>query len=144
MINGLAKHEATLVNLTIAGTSYKVADAIRILQSRADAATAVETANANWRSAVKRDHEERAHAKTFVSGLRQALLVAFAGSIDSLADFGLNARKPSIVAPETRVAAAQKDKSTRAARHTMGKKQKVLANFHVQELPKEVLLEAIA
>jgi hypothetical protein len=51
-------------------------------------------------------------------------LVFFAGQVDALSDFGLTGRKTPVVSPETRVAAANKAKATREARHTMGKKQK--------------------
>jgi hypothetical protein len=49
--------------------------------------------------------------------------------VDALATFGLTPRKPRVVSPEARVAAAAKAKATRAARHTMGKKQKKRADF---------------
>ena len=48
----------------------------------------------------------------------------FAGLFDTLADFGLSPRKVAVVSPEARVAAVAKTKATRAARHTMGAKQK--------------------
>jgi hypothetical protein len=52
-------------------------------------------------------------------------LVAFAGSIDTLADFALKARKPRTpLTPEQKAAAVAKAEATRAARHTMGPKQK--------------------
>jgi len=124
MIDGVKKHEQTLPVLTVGGTSYKPADILAVLQARLDAANAALSTRATWQSAVKADHDERAKTKGFVSGLRQALLVAYAGSIDTLADFGLVGRKPRVISPEKKLAAAEKAKATRAARHTMGKKQK--------------------
>ncbi|HEY4012967.1 MAG TPA: hypothetical protein VGM06_06500 [Polyangiaceae bacterium] len=56
--------------------------------------------------------------------LKQALLVAFAGQVDVLADFGLTGRAVRVLTPEERVTMTAKAKATRAARHTMGKKQK--------------------
>jgi hypothetical protein len=56
--------------------------------------------------------------------MRQALLVAFADQVDVLADFGLTGRKTRVVTPEEKVTAAAKARATRAARHTMGKRQK--------------------
>jgi hypothetical protein len=41
---------------------------------------------AAWQSAVQADRDEHAKTKMFVSRLRQALQLAFAGSIDTLAD----------------------------------------------------------
>jgi hypothetical protein len=124
LIAGLTKHQPTLSSLVIGGTSFKTADLNGILQTRIDAATKAVTARATWQAAVKADIEERTKTKTFVSGLRQALQVAFAGSIEALADFGLKPRKARVTTPEQKAAAAAKAKATRIARHTMGPKQK--------------------
>jgi hypothetical protein len=124
LISGLKKHEQTLPLLVIAGQSYKTDDLVTVLQARYDAANAALQTKAVWQNAVKADHDERAKTGEFVSGLRQSLLVAFAGSIDSLADLGLVPRKKPTLTPDQKVAAAQKSRATRAARHTMGKNQK--------------------
>jgi hypothetical protein len=124
MISGLEKHTQDLASLTIAGTTYSTADLQTTLQARLDALTYAQSKKAEWQAAVKADYAERASTKVFQAGLRQALLVAFAGSVDNLADFGLVGRKPANITPQQRVAAALKAKATRAARHTLGKKQK--------------------
>jgi hypothetical protein len=124
MIDGFNKHGQTINTLLVRGTTYKPADIVIILQARLATAKAVDSARSTWQAAVAADRDERAKTKTFVSGIRQALLVAFADSIDVLADFGLSPRKKAVVSPETRAAAAVKAKATREARHTMGKKQK--------------------
>ncbi|MDP9001320.1 MAG: hypothetical protein M3O46_14560, partial [Myxococcota bacterium] len=127
LIDGLKKHEQTLPSLTIAGTSLKTADLIGILQARIDARSAAVSSRASWQTDVKADRDERAKTKTLVSGLRQALQVVFAGSIDGLADFGLKPRKQRVVrTPAQKAAATAKALATRAARHTMGTKQKAL------------------
>ena len=124
LIDGLNKHAATIPSIVIGGASITTKDIVATLQSRIDSAKAAPSTRATWQAAVQADRAERDKTKTFVSGLRQALLVAFAGQVDTLADFGLTARKPRVVTPEQKLAAAAKAKATRAARHTMGKKQK--------------------
>jgi hypothetical protein len=124
LIDGFNKHAQTIPSLLIGGTSLKTADIIGTLQARIAAANAAVSTRATWQTAVKADHDERAKTKTFVSGLRQAIQVAFAGSIDVLADFGLAPRKQRVVTPEEKAAASAKAKATREARHTMGSKQK--------------------
>lgn len=124
LIDGLKKHEATVPSLVIGGTSIKTTDIIGILQARIDARNAAVATKATWQSGVKADYDERSKTKTVVSGVRQALQVAFVGSIDALADFGLKPRKPAVRTPEQKQAAAAKAKATRAARHTMGSQQK--------------------
>jgi hypothetical protein len=124
LIDGLKKHEPTLSSLFIGGALLKTADVITILQTRIDAATTVVSSRATWQTDVKADHDQRAKTKTLVSGLRQALQVAFVGQIDALADFGLKPRKVRVTTPEQKAAASAKAKATRVARHTMGPKQK--------------------
>jgi len=125
LMDGVNKHEKTLPSLLIGGASITPTDIRTTLQARiATGNTAVST-RATWQAAVKADLDERAKTKTFVSGLRQALKVAFADSIEALADFGLTPRKvPAARTPEEKAQANAKAKATRAARHTMGTKQK--------------------
>jgi hypothetical protein len=124
LIDGLKKHQSTLSSLLIAGTSLKTADLIGTLQARIDARNATVKSRAAWQTDVKAVRDERAKTKALVSGLRQALHVMFAGSIDTLADFGLTPRKVSVLTPEEKALATAKAKATRSARHTMGSKQK--------------------
>jgi hypothetical protein len=125
LIDGFTKHSATLATLVIGGTSYKTTDVITIVQGLLNSAKAVVTSRATWQAAVAADKAERAKQKTFISGVRQSLLVAFGGSIDVLADFGLAPHKARTApTPEQKQAAAAKAKATRAARHTMSTKQK--------------------
>jgi hypothetical protein len=125
LIDGLKKHQQTLTSLVIGGTSLNTVDLIGILQARIDARNNAVSTRATWQTGVKADQDERAKTKTIVSGLRQALLVAFAGSIGVLADFGLKPRRPPASrTPEEKAAAVAKAQATRAARHTMGTKQK--------------------
>jgi hypothetical protein len=125
LIDGLQKHASTLSSLTFGGTSHPTAAIIAVLQARIASGNAVPATRATWQSTVQADRDERTKTQTFVSGLRQALQLAFAGSIDLLADFGLKPRKqPAPRTPDEKAAAVAKAKATRAARHTMGSTQK--------------------
>jgi|CZKU01.1.fsa_nt_gi hypothetical protein len=121
LIDGLKKRESELASIIIDGTSHMAADLIAILEARIAAASKAITTRATWLAAVQTDEDERARAKRAVSGLKQVLQIAYGGSLDALADFGVAPRKPRPITPETAVAKA---KATRAARQTMGKKQK--------------------
>jgi hypothetical protein len=124
LISGLTRHATAIPSIVLAGASVTTKDIVATLQSRIDMASAASSARATWLAAVQADRALRERTKTYVSGLRQALLVAFAGQVDTLADFGLTGPKPRVVTPEEKVAAAAKARATREARHTMGKKQK--------------------
>jgi hypothetical protein len=121
---GLTKHGATLAPFVVAGQTYKPADVITTLQTRKNTATNVATTRSSWRAAVAADRNERAQTAPLIAGVKQSLQVTYAGSVDTLADFGLEPRKKAVVSPETRVASAAKAKATRTARRTMGSVQK--------------------
>ena len=124
LADGLSKHAATIMSIMVGGASVATKDIVTALQARIATAKAATSARATWQAAVQADRDERAKTKTLVSVTKQMLLGSFAGQVDTLADFGLTPRKPRVVSPEALVAAAAKAKATRAARHTMGKKQK--------------------
>ena len=125
MPDGLTKHAKTLPSFLLGSTSVQTTDVVTALTSRMTTASTVDSTRATWKAAVLADKNERAKTKALVSGVRQALEVMFAGSVETLADFGLKPRKiPAPLTPEEKVAAVAKAKATRAARHTMGKKQK--------------------
>ena len=121
---GLTTHAPTLASFTLASQKVQTADVIAVLQSRSNASKAVESARAAWLAAVAEERNEQGKSKTLVSGIKQSLHLMFAGSADTLAEFGLTPRKARVVSPDVKVAAATKAKATRKARHTQGKVQK--------------------
>ena len=125
LVDGLKKHETDLPSFFINGASVKTTDLITTLQARMAAGSNVVSTRASWLTAVQANRDEIAETKTLVFGLKQAIMVAFAAQTDKLADFGLTPRKVRVISPGAQVAAAQKAQATRAARHTMGKKQKL-------------------
>jgi hypothetical protein len=125
LIDGFTKHAPTLTSFLVGGATIKASDVITALQARIAAANTTESTRATWQAAVKANTDERASTKTLVSSARQAVQMMFAGSIETLAEFGLKPRKARTApTPEQKVVAAAKAKATRAARHTMGTKQK--------------------
>jgi hypothetical protein len=125
LIAGLTKHAATLASLLIAGASVLTTDLVTMLQARIAAIQAAIAAHAALTAAVAAAHAEIAKTAALVSGARQALKIAFAGQATTLGDFGLTppkARTP--LTTEEKAAAIAKAQATRAARHTMGSKQK--------------------
>ncbi len=124
LADGLNKNATTIPSIMVGGASVATKDIVTTLQARIATAKAATSARATWLAAVQADRDERAKTKTLVSVVKQTLLASFVGQVDTLAEFGLTPRKPRVVSPEVQVAAAAKAKATRAARHTMGKKQK--------------------
>jgi hypothetical protein len=116
---------STIPSFTIRNVTVKTTDIITTLQQRIDAANAVEPPRATWLMAVQTDRDLRTKTDPTISGVRQALLLMFGGSIDTLAAFGLEPRKaPTPVPPVEKAVAVQKALATRKARSTMGPKPK--------------------
>ncbi len=124
LLDGINKHSATMPAVIVGGAAVPLKDITTTLQARIEAAKNVTPAKATWQVAVQADRDQRAKSKTLVTVLKRTVELFFDGQVDTLADFGLTGRKPTVVTPETRVAAAAKARATREARHTMGKKQK--------------------
>jgi hypothetical protein len=124
LIDGLTKHASTITSLVIGGVAMATKDIIGTLQTRISTSNAALTTRATWQAAVAADKAERQKTKTIVSGVQQALMVAFAGQIDALADFGLTPRKVPVITPAEKTERTAKALATRAARHTLGKVQK--------------------
>ncbi len=124
LIDGLNKNSGTIPWVLLGGVAVPTSDLVTMLQTRIDVARTAQATQAAWLAAVQADEEEHAKTKADVSALKQVILAAFVGQVDKLAEFGLTGRKERFVAPEAKLAAAAKAKATRAARHTMGKRQK--------------------
>lgn len=124
LIDGFNKHAAAIPSMVINGVVRTTKDIVATLQSRIDSARTALSTRATWQTAIRTDQALRDTTKTYVSGVKQGLLVAFAGQLDTLADFGLTARAKHVATPEEKIVAAAKAKATREARHTMGSKQK--------------------
>jgi hypothetical protein len=125
LIDGLVKHAATLATLLVAGTVVKTSDLVLVLQARIAAIKLALSTKASFMAAVAAAHAEIANTAKLVSGARQALKIAFAGQVDTLADFGLKPPKPRTpLTAEQKAAAVSKGRATREARHTMGPKEK--------------------
>jgi hypothetical protein len=125
LVAGIKKH-LNNASLIIAGKTYTAADAVNILQARIDAANAIPPAKAAWQNLVKLARSEVAQTKLFVSALRQAIRIMFSQAVDTLADFGISPQKTrKTPTPAKKVVTTAKIRATRAARHTMGKTQKL-------------------
>jgi hypothetical protein len=124
LVDGLTKHAGVITSLFVKGTLMATSDIIALVKTRIDSSDRVEQTKAAWLQAVQADRQLRANTRTVVDGVRQGLQVAFVDSADTLADYGLKPHKARVLTTQQKVAAAAKAKATRAARHTMGSKQK--------------------
>src|SRR5215831_7529241 len=72
LIAGLEKHLQG-ASLVISNKTYTMADIVKVLQHRVDAASAIAPSKATWQADVKAYRAERLSTRLFISALRQAI-----------------------------------------------------------------------
>jgi len=124
IIDGINEDLQTMSTLPLGATTYTPGSLVAFIQSRIDAANAVNTTKASWLAAVKTYEAINAQAKVVVSDLRFLVMAAFGPMSPKLADFGFSPPSLAVRTPEKKAAAAQKRRATRLARGTLGKRQR--------------------
>jgi hypothetical protein len=125
MINGTQKFFAKSAKLTVGSQVVTPAAIVKVFQNRIQTATAAVQADSARTAAVKADRDEQAQTGKFVSAYRRFVQASFEESPDTLAAFNLTAPKVGKPSAEVKAQAVTKREATRAARHTMGKKQRL-------------------
>jgi len=125
LIAGMKKHLANAGSLAFAGATYTPAQIEASLQTLADLRTAVDVAKAASKAKVAAWKAQSASLRSRMAAFEAFVKVTYGNSPDVLADFGLKPRKAAApLTVEQKAAAAAKRAATRAARHTMGSRQK--------------------
>jgi hypothetical protein len=124
ILQGISTDLQTMSTLPLGATTYTPGSLAAFIQSRIDAANAVNTTRASWLAAVKTYEAINTQAKAVVSDLRYLVMGAFGPTSPKLADFGFSPPKQATQTQEAKAAAAQKRAATRKARRTLGKRQK--------------------
>ncbi len=124
LIAGAKKHLTNVTQVTLAGQSLTPAQVVEKLQALVDLRTAVDAAKASTKAKLAAEATDAPALRTFMGAFATYVKAAHQNAPDVLADFGITtkARAPQTV--EQKTAAAAKRAATRAARHTMGKKQR--------------------
>jgi hypothetical protein len=125
LIAGINKRFTT-ASLIIDGQTCNAAALVAPLTQRVTSGNGVIADRAALIAAEKADVALAASTAVFVSSIVEAVYAAFANDAGALADFQLLPRKKPSMTPAQKLAASEKAKATRAARHTMGPKQKLL------------------
>ena len=124
LVAGTQKHFPN-GSLTFGGATYTPAALIQLFQSLDAATTGTDAAKAQWQDALKSQSDVRAKVGPVVKAYRSYLVALYGNAVSTLADFGLTPHKaPAPQTAEQKAAAAAKREATRAARHTLGSKQK--------------------
>jgi hypothetical protein len=125
MIVGMGKHYANVSSLTIDGVPTTPAQATASLQALVDLRKGVNDARATTQSKVAAERAQAPALRSFMAALVTIVKGSFGSSPDVLADFGLAPKKVRTpLTVQQKATATAKQKATRAARHTMGPKQR--------------------
>ena len=128
VLAGIDKHLASTPSFVLDGVTHSLTDIRAALQKDIALTDAADKARADWLTSVDAQRNSHTTTNPILSGLKQYVNLQFGSTqaaSTTLADFGYTPRKPRVVAPKTKVAAAAKTLATRAARHTVGPKAKL-------------------
>lgn len=122
---GIQKRLMTRPPFTFAGVDYTAAELAALFQEQIVAANKVAAAKGAWLKAIQEEAAIKAKTANATIGLREQVRQIFHNDPEALADFGFTLRKLTPLTPEAHVIAAAKRRATRAARGTMGPKQRL-------------------
>ena len=123
---GVDKYFSKVKSLTVAGDEYTPKSLLAVLNAQNDASSAVDSTRAQLENEVATHRTAKVKAAALRSALKAYILGNYGKrAVQMLGDFGMSAPKATGKRTvETKVKAVAQNLATRAARHTMGKKQK--------------------
>jgi hypothetical protein len=124
LIAGTNKHFANTTQLAFASATFTPAQVTSSLQTLVELRNDVDTAKAITKAKLAAEKTQAPTLRSFMAALESFVRATFSNSPDVLADFGLTKKARTPLTVEQKAAAAAKRTATRAARHTMGSKQK--------------------
>jgi hypothetical protein len=125
LIVGATKHLAAGTTVSFAGSSYTPDQVAQKLQALVDLRTNVDAAKATVRENLALEAAQAPALTAFSRQFRAYVKATFVTSPSVLADFGITLKQRGPMTVEEKTAAVAKRAATRAARHTMGPKQKL-------------------
>jgi hypothetical protein len=125
LIAGTEKHLASVTQVPLMGSSFTPAQITSELQSLVTLRSDVDASKASTKAKIANEATQMPALRAFMSAFESFLKGAFGSSPDVLADFGITRKSRAPLTLEEKATAAAKRASTRAARHTMGSKQKL-------------------
>jgi hypothetical protein len=124
LIAGAEKHFGSTMQVVLMGSPHTTVQITSKLQSLVNLRADVDAAKAVTKAKIANEATDMPALRVFMNAVESAVMAAFGSSPDVLADFGMSPKPRPVLTVEAKAAAAAKRASTRAARHTMGSKQK--------------------
>ena len=135
LVAGTQKHLSS-GTFTLGGIAYTAASLVPLLQSVADAITAVNTVQASAKDTVAALQGTEAKVGPVIQAYKRFVRVTFSNVTQTLTDFGVS--PPKVRAPRTAeqlAASKAKAAATRIARGTTSKKKKLAITGNVTRKP---------
>ncbi len=129
ILAGVSKHINK--NIVLNGASVSPKDISNVLQSVATAEDTSDDLRLKLAEAVKSARAINASTKALKAALKQYVLAHFGDSSPAITDFGYSPRKVAQKTVAEKYQTLEKQLATRAARHTMGSKQKAAIHGQV-------------
>jgi hypothetical protein len=125
LVAGTEKHLASATQIALLGGSFTPDQVTSKLQSLVNLRSDVDASKATTKAKIANEAVQMPALRTFMSAFESFVKAAFGSSPDVLADFGITPKARVPLTVKAKTAAAAKRASTRAARHTLGPKQKM-------------------
>jgi hypothetical protein len=124
LIVGITRVLGTDGTMLIGGKKYSAADLVRLLQGRIDGAKEVTRTKAAWKAAVIAEQSTVKSSAALVAAVRKALSIMYSETVPVLEVLGLEHKPSRPLTVAEKGASVAKVKATRAARHTLGRRQR--------------------
>jgi hypothetical protein len=138
VIDGIQKDFSTLPTMNLGGTSYTPAALVTTLQEALNAAKQTSVSKAAWMADVQAERNVLAKVGPTLRYIKAFVVAQFGDTQDAsqkLADFGFSPRKVPTKNIAVKSEAIVQGKATRAARGTLGSKQKTKIKGTVPAVP---------
>jgi len=136
ILAGLGKLPSTVTSITVLTNTYTIAALTTTLEGYIATLDAVDTTHATYVAALETAQTDAPAITEFVAALKAALKAALGRKSSALTTVGVKPDKtPETLTPAQEAAKVAKAAATRAARHTMGPKQKARIKGTVPATP---------
>ncbi len=136
ILAGLGKLPSSVTSLTVLTNTYTIATLTTTLEGYIAVFNAVDTTNAAHEAALQNARDQAPTIKEFVSALKSALKAGLGRKSTALSQVGVKPDKtPDPLTPAQEAVKVTKSLATRAARHTLGPKQKAKIHGTVPASP---------
>ncbi len=133
IVSGIRKHLTESV--TLVGVTYTPSKLAKMFQDGIDVADATDAASKAWHAAVATEKENTQALSGVQTSLRDHVSATYGASSTEFADFGFAPKAVRVVTADTKAEAVKKRAATRAARRTMGSRQRLEVTGEVPPAP---------